>query len=66
MGLMDTIRSWFAGERAEEIEQAEELRRDPELRHEVEEIEEGRLTGQPGGEAGGVVGTGEPFKPFED
>ena len=29
MGLMDTIRGWFARERANEIEQAEELRRDP-------------------------------------
>ena len=66
MGLMDTIRGWFAGERATEIEHAEELRRDPELQHEVDEIEESRLTGQPGGEAGGAVGTGEPFKPFED
>ena len=33
MGLMDTIRGWFAGERATEIEHAEELRRDPELQH---------------------------------
>jgi hypothetical protein len=62
MGLSDTIRSWFARERAEEIEEAEELRRDPGLAHELQDRENMRGEQGMGPSGGGYL---PPSKPGE-
>jgi hypothetical protein len=53
MGLLDTVRGWFARDREEELEEQEEILRDPELGRPIEDHHGGGGV-MPGYTAGGV------------